>query len=54
VYLWAETPLDEAAKLMAERKVDCVAVRGGHGIEGVFTAVDGMNALADVLRRATA
>jgi acetoin utilization protein AcuB len=54
VYLWAETPLDEAAKLMAERRLDCVVVRSGQGVEGIFTAVDGMSALADILRRATA
>ena len=52
-YLWAETSLDEAARMMAARKLDCVVVRGGQGVEGIFTAVDGMNALADILRRAT-
>jgi hypothetical protein len=36
----------------AER--DCVVVRGGHGVAGVFTATDALQALADIVRRATA
>lgn len=51
--VWGETPLDEVSTLMRTRKADCVVVRGGHGIEGIFTAVDALDALSDVLRRAT-
>ena len=51
---WGETPLDEVSQLMTERKADCVVVRGGHGIEGIFTATDALQALTDLVRRATA
>jgi acetoin utilization protein AcuB len=54
LYVWAETPLDEVSDLMAKSRVDCVVVRGGHGVEGIFTAVDALAALSDLLRRATA
>jgi len=52
--VWAHMPLDEVSELMARNKVDCVVVRGGHGVEGIFTAIDAMQALSDLLRRATA
>ena len=52
--VWGETPIDEVSTLMAERKRDCVVVRGGQGVEGVFTATDALKALADLARRATA
>jgi acetoin utilization protein AcuB len=52
--VWGEEPIDEVATLMAQHKADCVIVRGGHGVDGIFTAVDALQALADVARRATA
>jgi acetoin utilization protein AcuB len=53
VDVWGETPLDEVSELMTKRGSDCVVVRGGHGVEGIFTAVDALHALSDLLRRAT-
>jgi acetoin utilization protein AcuB len=52
--VWAEQQVDEVASLMAENRRDCVVVRGGHGVEGIFTATDALAALSEVLRRATA
>jgi acetoin utilization protein AcuB len=52
--VWGETPLDEVSELMTSRKADCVVVQGGHGVAGIFTAVDALSALTDLLRRATA
>jgi len=52
--VWGETPIDEVSTMMAERKRDCVVVRGGHGVEGIFTATDALRALAELVRRATA
>jgi len=52
--VWAEEPIDQVSALMAEKKRDCVVVRGGHGVAGIFTATDALQALADVVRRATA
>lgn len=52
--VWGETPIDEVSSLMADRKRDCVIVRGGHGVEGIFTATDALRALAELVRRATA
>ena len=54
LHVWAETPIDEVSTMMAERRRDCVAVRGGHGVEGIFTATDALTALAEIVRRATA
>jgi acetoin utilization protein AcuB len=51
-YVWSETPLDEVSDLMSASKTDYVVVRGGHGVEGIFTAVDALAALSDLLRRA--
>lgn len=51
--VWGETPLDEVSELMTQRRSDCVVVRGGHGVEGIFTAIDALGALSDLLRRAT-
>lgn len=51
--VWGETPLDEVSELMTKRRSDYVVVRGGHGLEGIFTAVDALRALSDLLRRAT-
>ncbi|MGE0549226.1 MAG: CBS domain-containing protein [Kofleriaceae bacterium] len=54
LYVWTDTPIDEVSTLMAESKRDCVVVRGGHGMVGIFTATDALDALADLARRATA
>ena len=53
-YVWGETPLDEVATVMSDNKAECVVVMGGHGVQGIFTAVDAMRALADLLAKATA
>jgi acetoin utilization protein AcuB len=50
--VWKETPLDEVARQMADKKCDAVVVRGGGGIEGIFTSSDALRALGDVLERA--
>lgn len=52
--VWGETPIDEVSDLMSERKRDCVVVRGGHGVEGIFTATDALRALTEIVRAATA
>jgi CBS domain-containing protein len=49
---WSEDPLDEVAAKMSEHRRDCVVVRGGEGIAGVFTATDALRALAEIARRA--
>jgi acetoin utilization protein AcuB len=54
VQVWGETPLDEVSELMTKRKSDCVVVQGGHGVAGIFTAMDALAALTDLLRRTTA
>lgn len=54
VYVLAEDPIDEVAELMATKKLDSVVVRGHRGVEGIFTSVDALTALADLARRATA
>ena len=54
IYVWSTTPIDEVSMLMAKQKRDCVVVRGGHGVEGIFTATDALQALAELVRRATA
>lgn len=51
--VWSETPIDEVSSMMADRQSDCVVVKGGHGIEGIFTATDALQALAELVRRAT-
>lgn len=48
-----DMPLDEVSALMAREKADCVVVAGKHGVEGIFTAVDALQALAEVTTRAT-
>jgi len=45
------TPLDEVAELMSDRKAECVVVLGGHGVQGIFTAIDALRALSDLLQR---
>lgn len=47
--------LDEIVEKMAEHKYGSVVVMNRRGgVDGIFTTVDGMRVLADVLRRATA
>ena len=50
-----DDPVDAVVEKMAERKYGSSVVVGRRDhIEGIFTTVDGMQVLADVLRRATA
>jgi acetoin utilization protein AcuB len=50
-----EDSLDAVVETMAEHKYGAVVVMNRRGtVEGIFTTVDGMQVLADVLRRATA
>ncbi|MBK9030397.1 MAG: CBS domain-containing protein [Myxococcales bacterium] len=44
-----EAPLDEVAALMAERKAGSVVIEQNSKVVGIFTTVDGMTALADLL-----
>ena len=45
-----ETPADVVAKEMAEHKWGCAIVQQSNGkVVGIFTAVDGMRVLADML-----
>lgn len=46
----SEAQIDEVALLMAERRRDCVVVRGASGIEGIFTSTDALRALAALAR----
>lgn len=47
-----EQPVDEVASAMAEHKYGAAVVRNKQNkIEGIFTAVDAMQVLAEVLRR---
>jgi acetoin utilization protein AcuB len=51
----ADDAVDKVVERMAERKYGAAVVLDRRGsVEGIFTTVDGMQALADVLRRATA
>ncbi len=52
VTVWGSAPLDEVADMMSEKQCDCVVVLGGHGVQGIFTATDGLRALAQLLQRA--
>ena len=45
-----ETPISEVAALMAERKFDWVLVMDRERLVGIFTAVDALRAVADILR----
>lgn len=49
-----EAPLDEVSELMAKHKADCTVVLGPRGVQGIFTAIDALHALGEVLQRATA
>jgi acetoin utilization protein AcuB len=51
--VWGEEPIDEVSVMMARLKRDCVIVRSEHGVAGVFTATDALEALADIARRAS-
>lgn len=44
-----DAQLDEVATLMAERKAGSVIVEQNHKVVGIFTTVDGMTALAELL-----
>jgi acetoin utilization protein AcuB len=47
--------VDDIVEKMAEHKYGSVVVMNRRGIiDGIFTTVDGMQVLADVLRRASA
>lgn len=49
-----DEPIDTVAERMAARKYGCAVVVNRHaGVEGIFTTVDALQVLADVLRRAT-
>jgi acetoin utilization protein AcuB len=54
IHVYGEDPIDDVSELMAKQKRDCVVVKGGHGVVGIFTATDALQALADFVRRATA
>ena len=46
--------LDFVANTMAERKIGCAVVVDSRGaVEGIFTTIDALRALADVLARST-
>ena len=50
-----DDPVDDVVQKMAEHKYgSSVVVSRGDKVEGIFTTVDGMRVLAEVLRRATA
>jgi acetoin utilization protein AcuB len=50
-----DDPVDAVAERMAAHKYGCaIVVNRRGGIEGIFTTVDAMQVLADVLRKATA
>jgi len=44
-------PLDEVASIMAEKKYGCAIVADNDKLVGVFTDVDALKALADVLTK---
>jgi acetoin utilization protein AcuB len=48
----AEAPLDDIVEAMAQRKLGCAIVQNRRGVvEGIFTTIDALQVLADVLRR---
>jgi acetoin utilization protein AcuB len=50
-----DEPVDAVVERMAAHKYGCAIVANRRGlVEGIFTTVDAMQVLADVLRRATA
>jgi acetoin utilization protein AcuB len=48
-----DTPLDEVALTMARHKYGSAVVCSGAEVVGIFTTVDAMRALADMVRRET-
>lgn len=48
-----DTPLDEVAATMANHKYGSAVVWSGAAVVGIFTTVDAMRALADMVRRET-
>jgi acetoin utilization protein AcuB len=54
IAVWSSAPLDEVSQLMSANRRDCVVVKGGQGVEGIFTASDAMRALAELLAHVTA
>lgn len=50
-----DAPVDAVAERMAAHKYGCaIVVNRRGGVEGIFTTIDAMQVLADVLRKATA
>lgn len=47
----SNTPLEEVALLMAEKKVGSVIVVEGDQLYGIFTATDALTALVEVIRQ---
>jgi len=48
-----DTPVDEVAETMARHKYGCAIVtRDGAGVEGIFTTVDALHVLVELLRPA--
>ena len=45
-----DAPLDRVATMMAESKVGSVVVVSNHKVVGIFTTIDGMAALAELLQ----
>lgn len=45
-----DTPLAEVASVMAAHHYGCAVVVDDRGVAGIFTTVDGMHALAELLR----
>jgi acetoin utilization protein AcuB len=45
-----ESPLDEVAEFMSEKKYGCALIVDNGKLVGIFTEVDAMKALADLLR----
>ena len=47
----ADVPLRDVAKEMADRKYGCAVVMQGTKVQGVFTTVDALRALAECLEK---
>jgi acetoin utilization protein AcuB len=51
----ADDPVDTVVEKMADRKYGCAVIVNRRGlVDGIFTTVDALQVLADVLRKATA
>lgn len=48
-----DTPLDEVVEIMGDHRYGSVVVAGHAGVEGIFTATDACQALAQILHRVT-